>query len=356
MKKKHKSKNNSWISVIVFVLTYVVVVILDAYTKGKNLFINCLMIGMQIIATIYFIISMVLLLKALWPIFSKWYKNWSAIIWVIGVTLAIPVAIHLFFYREETINQDTLISAYTQYLSFVGAFALGYFLYKREEIKNFEVLKKKARLIYESIQYIQLNLDNLDSFVERGEIYPIDESWQSNYLDIKHLVKYDEPALGDELQYFFGRVNSINKAIEAGDKERTQKLYLDFVQKEQYAFSAYNYMEAGFVMLDIALDMRQGKTWKEKEKDQIEKFADEFFGVVNLWVYNYLIKNHLSTCDLTRIESELVERLLQHPELNAWVKNSYEKRKITAVIFSIALLMKEKSPNLNYSWGMFSRK
>lgn len=299
------------------------------------------------------VISLANIIKRIVP---QWWKNWKVIFWVIVITMAIPVIIHYGFFEEDTFTQENLLSAYTEYLSFVGAFALGYFLYKREEIKNFEVLKKKARLIYESMQYIQLNLKNLDAFVERGETYPIDGNWRSDYLDVKPLVKYEESALGDELRYFFSTIESINKAIVAGDKSRAQKIHSNFIQKETHAFSPYNHIEAGTVILNIALDLPQQKTWKEKEKDQIEKYAADFFDVVNWWINNYLIRNHLSMCDLSLMECELVEWLLQHPELNAWVKNSYEKRKISAVIFEIALSMKEKSPNLNYCWGAFSRK
>lgn len=289
-------------------------------------------------------------------VISQWWKNWKAIFEVIIITMAIPIIIHFVFFEGETFTQEDLLSAYTEYLSFVGAFALGYFLYKREEIKNLEGLKKKARLIYESMQYIQLNLDNLDSFVERGERYPIDENWRSDYLDIKQLVKYDEPALGDELRYFFNAIESINKAIEAGDKKRAKMVYSNFMQKETHAFSAYNHIEAGTVVLSIAIDLPQQKPWKESEKELINKYAVNFFDVVNNWIHNYLIKNHLDTCDLSRIEGELVEWLLQHPDIKAWVRSPYEKRKITAVIFEIALSMKENSQNLNYCWGAFSRK
>ena len=102
--------------------------------------------------------------------------------------------------------------------------------------------------------------------------------------------------------------------------------------------------------------MPQHKTWKKTEKEQIKKYADAFFDVVNLRVYNYLIKNHLSSCDLDVIEYELVDWLLQNPELNAWVKHPYDKRKISEVVFLIALSMNKKSPNLNYCWREFSIK
>ena len=301
-------------------------------------------------------IVVVRLLRAFRLDFQKWWKNWHVIFWVIFITMGIAIIMHVKVYSCESLKQEVLLSAYTEYLSFVGAFALGYYLYKREEIKNYEALKKKARLIYESMYYIQINLENLDAFIERGETYPIAQDWRSDYLDIKRLVKQDEHELGNELQFFFSCIESLNKAIAAGDKDRAKKIYSNFLQKEKYHNTKFNYMDAGRIMLCISLDMPQGETWKEKEKEQIDKYAELFFDLVNLRIYNYLMKKRLSSCEMSTIEYELVEWLLQHPELSAWVKHPFEKRKITEVVFRIALLMNQKSPNMNFYWGTFSLK
>lgn len=356
MKKIKEKKKPSMIPFVLYFIVYAIVIVLDAFTKEANQYLSCLKNLLMVLLALHIIGVFVKLLKVLWPMLSKWCKNWSAVIWTVAITFAIPIVIHFWGYDGESIDQDTLLSIYTEYLSFVGAFALGYFLYRREVIKNEEILKKKARMIYEAMQYIELNFNNIDVYIEQGETYPIPENWRSDYLDIKRLVKYEESALGSELQYFFGRVNSINKAIAAGNKERAKRLYLSFVQKEQYSSTEYNYMNAAEVMLLISLDMPQHKTWKKTEKTQIKKYANDFFTVVNLWVYNYLIKNHLSSCDLDILEYELVDWLLQNPELKAWVKHPYDKRKISAVVSEIALSMNKESPNLNYYWREFSFK
>ena len=81
-----------------------------------------------------------------------------------------------------------------------------------------------------------------------------------------------------------------------------------------------------------------------------------FFDVVNSRLYNHLIKNHLTSCDLDDVEYELVDWLLQNPELKAWVKHPYDKRKVSAVLCEIALSINKRSPNLNYYWREFSFK
>lgn len=349
-----KEKKHSMIPFILYFIAYAIVIVLDVFTKETNQYLSWLKNLLMFLLTLHVIGVFAQLLKVLRPILSKWCKNWSAVIWTVAITFATPIAIHFWVYGGESINQDTLLSVYTEYLSFVGAFALGYFLYRREVIKNEEVLKKKARLMYDSMLHIQIGFRSIDTFIERGETYPIPEKWRSDYLDIKHLITYNESSLYSELQYFFNSVGAINKAIVAGDKQKAKKLYLRFEENEKYSASEYNYMEAESVLLSISHDIPQVKPWKEEEKKQIEAYADSFFAVVNHWIYNYLKKHHLSSCDAELIEHDLVEWLLHNPELRAWVKHPYEKRKITAMVFNIALAMNEKSTNLNYCWREFS--
>lgn len=354
MKNKKGKKKPS--KILIIYLLYIILAILDVYTKGQKRYLTYLKIGTLTFFVVYSIIEIGLLLKAAQPIIFKWFKIWSPIILTIVITLAIPIGIHFLLYDGQPIGQDALITAYATYLTFVGAFSLGYYLYKREEIRRYEALKKKARLLYDTMFDIQITFRNIEAFIERGEAYPIVDNWRSDYLDIKHLVTYKETALDNELKYFFTTIESINKAIQAGDKGRAQKIYSRFEHKEKYASSEYNYMDAEEVLLFISLDMPQQKPWKDAEKEQIEKYAEQFFSVVNLWIFNYLKKHNLSSCDADLIEYDLAEWLLTNPELRAWVKHPYENRKIMAVIFNIALAMNKKSENLNYVWGEFSLK
>ena len=351
---KEKCKSILVTIVIIIAIIYHLYPFISKYSQISNRQAICSTI--MALTITYFLLQISSLFRYASHKFFRYLKNWGPIISIIAITLAIPIWVHYKFFSDKTFTQETLLAAYTEYLSFLGALGLGYYLYKREEFKNFEVLKKKARLIYESLQYITINLNSIDFFIEHGNVFPIAENWKSDYLDIKHLVKYEESSLEHELQYFFNRIESINKAIVAGDKARAKILYSNLIQKEQYSSTQYNYMNAAEVMLFISLDIPQQKTWKENEIKQIRKHASDFFEVVNLWIYNYLIKNQLTSCDLELIKYELVDWLLQNPELKAWVKHPYDNRKISAMVSEIALSMNKKSENLNYYWGEFSFK
>ncbi|MGN1156662.1 MAG: hypothetical protein ACI4TK_10825 [Agathobacter sp.] len=199
MKKNKKGKKKTSIILIIYLLS-IILAILDVYTKGQKRYLTYLNIGTLTFLVVYFIIEIGLLLKAAQPLLFKWFKNWSPIILTIVITLAIPIGIHFLLYDGQAIGQDALITAYATYLTFVGAFSLGYYLYKREEIRRYEALKKKARLLYDTMFDIQIRFRNIEAFIERGETYPIVGNWRSDYLDIKHLVTYKETALDNELK------------------------------------------------------------------------------------------------------------------------------------------------------------
>lgn len=55
--------------------------------------------------------------------------------------------------------------------------------------------------------------------------------------------------------------------------------------------------------------------WKVKEQKTIDKYAEQFFDVVDMWVYNYLIRNNHTSVDNSIVEYSLVEWMLTNPEI-----------------------------------------
>lgn len=149
MNKNNKKKDV--ILLLIVSLAYIVYVVIDIYIGGQSQYITYCIIGVLIIALVYLLINIIQLLMLAKPIIARWIKTWCPPLVVILVTIAIPIATHYAFYRGKEIKQDTFLTAYSTYLTFVGAFCLGYFLYKREENRRYEALKKKARLLYETM-------------------------------------------------------------------------------------------------------------------------------------------------------------------------------------------------------------
>ena len=353
-----KANKNSWINkvLVIYILIYIGIIALDIYTGGCNKYLKWLKMATSAIPYVLLMYVSIDLFKITRHYFRAWLKKWCAIPIVIGITLAIPFGTHLVFYRENKIEEAVLITSYTTYLTFVGAFCLGFFLYKRDEQRRQEVLRKKARLIYESMLKICTNLGNIDGCIKRSDTIITLPSWRTDYLDIKHLVEYEENALYSELDFFFNTVDTINKAIQRGEMKYAKTLYEDFEKREMYWPSAYNYLDALEVLLFISTDMKQCKPWTEGEKKQIKKYADQFFDVVNVWIYNYMLQRGGISCNASEIRYELVDWLLTNPELDAWVKSPYDKRKVSEIVFNISLQMSQRSEKVDFCWGEYSLK
>lgn len=286
----------------------------------------------------------------------KWIKNWFPVLCIVFITLIIPIVVHFQFYRKEKIEESLFLTTYTTYLTFVGAICLGYFLYRKDERDKEKKLRKKARLLYENIFLISLNLLNIDEYIRWKIVYDILPSWRSDYADIKHLVTYNEPDLYFELEYFFSNIEKINKAIISGEDEAAKKLCSKLKKRESYTSTDYNYNDVEDVLYCIASDEPQKKPWKMREDKNIKKYRKQFFYIVSTWIYNYLLQNKISFCKRQDIEYELADWLATNPILYKWIDDIYGKRKITALISEISLRLSKESEYLDYYWDEYSLK
>ena len=84
------------------------------------------------------------------------------------------------------------------------------------------------------------------------------------------------------------------------------------------------------------------------------KYADQFYGVVHLWIKNYMIKNNIISCSLNSLYYQLIDWLSLHPDLKHLIQTPYDKGKIGDIVFQIALKIKDSSKDLSFCWGEFT--
>jgi hypothetical protein len=308
---------------------------------------------------ILYIWTLVNILQLFWIVREKilWlFRKMSLFLLVISLTLVIPITIHYKYYPSVKIDEGTWLQIYCTYLTFIGAFGLGYFLYLRDEVNREKEIRNKARRLYDSIFEIINKTRSLESFAELGYIFRIPSNWRDDFLDIYRFVKHESNSLKSELSYFFDVINSINLAIEKKDGRHAKQIYDTFTLNEQYSNKTFNIFEVVETLLSIAHSMPQPKPWKEIENQRTSQLASKYFDVVNLWIGNYLLKNGLTFCDNNILEHELVDWLLLNPELRDWAKYPSDKRKISEMVFQISLEMKKRSETLNYIWAEYSFK
>lgn len=348
-------KKSSFLIYIVFVIINIGIAVADFFFKGNPYtYYAKILIGIILIGYLLFAVGQIV-----WVIrdsIRKWLKDIAFLIVVIVPTVVVPIAVHFIFYPTNTIDESSWLTSYSDYLTFIGALGLGYFLYKRDEKRREVKIRKKARLLYELMFETSRKFSSLETLAKQGIKLPFSTSWREDYLDICHLIKNEKHSLRFELEFFFNTVNLINSAIEAKDEKRVMQIYENFVKKEQYSRSDYNYTDAVGTLLSASIELPQSKTWKQQNEDKIREYTEEYFDVVNLWVGNYMLKHEMTTCESEVVKYELVDWLITNPELKNWVRSSYEKRKISEVVSRISLDMNKKSDTLSYYWGEYNLK
>ena len=76
-----------------------------------------------------------------------------------GIALLIFCVITLYYEPETKLTKSELISFYGSFLSFVGAFCLGYFIYKRNE-----KVEETSATIWKCMQ------DKIDKHIQAGHV------------------------------------------------------------------------------------------------------------------------------------------------------------------------------------------
>jgi len=269
--------------------------------------------------------------------------------------LFVPQIVHgLFYSYSEGINEGYIVSYYGDYITFIGTFGLGVFIFFNEQYRNKRELRKKARILYELIRDISSSFAYIDSYFEKGEIIRTDNSWKTYYYEISHLVVHNEFALESEISKLFNTVDRINNAIECKNIDLARRIYNAFKKNEMYDCVEYNLFDAQDVLLAISIGEKPTRPWKNDKL--IDYYANVFFEIIDSWVYNYFIRNNLKSCEFSEIKYELVDWLMFQPDIKKWVKHDYDKRKITQMVLIASVMMNRRSRRIEFVWNIYSLK
>lgn len=312
---------------------------------------------------VYFVINIVLYVFARRWIFIK-EKIISHLTFGICMIVAtvIPVIVHFVCFSKQNITESDWLGFYGDYIAFLGTVFLGYIVYRKDEnIRKRENINK-AKLLYSILNGVLEQMDLLEKNPDRVSIISYSETWREYYYEIADLVQKDEHYLRIELEKIFGWVDAINVDLRNGNKKEAIARYRKFIKMEQYSFHEFNFIEARSKIYEIAylnyVFTKPRLVWyEEKEiKTKIEKYVVEFFSLIELKVYNCLIKTKEKELESDVIEYEIVDWLMTNPELKELVKTPYDKRIIARIFFLACLDMKKKSDRVDFVWGTFSLK
>lgn len=279
-----------------------------------------------------------------------------------------PLLIIYLFIKSNLIDgsivkSDVLLFS-GEYLTFIGTFCLGYFIYLQDvNLKIGEKRKKVEMLILEinnsEIALIKLKeLYESDAF-EEMEMINYNVNWYSWYLEYEsldncnHNIKYT-------IRRFFSVIDKVNYELKNGNLKRAMEIYEESVADEMYSIEEYNMIESITCLMDSCCDYRMMDTtsWiKRKENiDKINRIAREYYVPVEGYIYD-LLTNKKQPTNPVITNRQIVDWLINtYPNIKGMLKGEKDKRIVAKSVVDCALKMEEKSEIVGYVWGEFYLK
>lgn len=319
------------------------------------------------------IASILVLYLAIWIIKKRIVKKyWPMITIPVIALLIVIVIINLYTEEKMSLQSADILSFCGDYLAFLGAFCLGYFIYIQDRIKIIEEKRTKVRLLITFIENANMELLGLRHLVDnkkyiqnpenrsRVGLIPYNSDWVLYYCEYEAL-KGENSELKRTLNSFFNNVMRVNIAIKNGQIEEANEINNRHIDSELYSINKYNEWEAVACLRDACEDYHSSntKSWLERREtiDLINELCRKYYYIIENYVYVWLIRHNVETTENYDLNREIVDWLLiNSPEIKAKFRFPDEKRIICKMVFDCGLQFNSKSQKVNLVWGEYSLK
>lgn len=186
---KHINKRTG-IAIFILMLMLLILSILEVVLLTKNF--GSVESALRVVIRNVFIILVAVLFMG-W-IFGKMLKKKY---WPIIVVPVIALIIVIFFVNNypngEPLQRNDILSFSGDYLSFLGAFCLGYFIFLKEEARLIDDRRSKVKLLLEIIESAETDLLRLGNIVTSSNRKAVltavtyDENWRVYYHEYEAL-------------------------------------------------------------------------------------------------------------------------------------------------------------------------
>lgn len=302
----------------------------------------------------------------IWIIAKKVRKKYWPII-VVPVLALIIVILFVNNYPGGQIQRNDIFSFAGDYLSFLGTFCLGYFIFLQDEARRIDDRRSKVKLLLETIESAESDLLRLGNIVTSSNrkvlltAVTYDENWRVYYHEYEAL-KGSNFELRKTLEHYFTKIEQINNALRQEEYEFAHELHRSYIKSQCYSISKYNLLEAQICLQDACTDFNliNSKSWIERKETikLIEELCGKYYYIIENYIYVWLLrKDSVKTSEEADLTKEITDWLINNsPEIKEIAKFPDDKRIISKVVFNCSLMMNRKSKKVQYVWGEYSLK
>lgn len=284
--------------------------------------------------------------------------------------IIVPILALIFFflltnyYRpDEIISKSDSINFYGSFLSFIGTFCLGYFIYRKGESNRIDEKISKCKQLLNCLETTDMEMMRVARYGYTPAFIDYDANWINYFYEYESLIHSTNSELKSTLNKHFKTINDMNIAITKGDYKTASKIYEASIIDDCYSVSKYNQLEAKLCISDACAFKQYGfntfKTcWLEKPeiKKTIDEYSNAYYPIIETYVWNYMLKNNLKNTSNHQLEREITDWLLQNDVFKQIAKFPSDKRIIVKIVFTCFIMINKQSSRLSYVWSEFSLK
>lgn len=361
-------------SLIKLALLYLVILIL---TKVFHMSLKQTVIFLILFCVVY---VGIIFIVSLAPFSFRWIKehlNWLLLPFVpVAVLIVIFLFISLFHFQgNKEITRADVLAFSGDYISFVGAFCLGYFLYLKDLERDRKEKRIQIRLLLDSLEIANRSLmrikhavstipevEDVDKKLE-GKFRTIqyDQRWRLNYYAYESLMGPNHE-LKDSIEKFWEMVEYVNNNLQAGKVLNAAEICGEYIKETSiFAIQGYDFLEISLILSSAGnefwIPTRKGFLYQKETIKQIENLKEKYYGVIENYIYNYMVKASLTSLENNEeIQRSTVEWLCENSEeIKEYIKfDMTRKRAVSRAVFECSVQFEKSSSRLSYCWGTYS--
>ena len=270
-------------------------------------------------------------------------------------------------WSDEVLTKADILNFAGQYLTFCGAFCLGFYIfaYEREKSREQQIdeidyfVDVINRSVTDSINLRNITENALSDDELKGQVGLITtvENWYYYYKKYERLYRKNSE-LERAMEIYFSRIEKINRLIKEGLFIEANKLSQDYIRDDYYNTMAYNPSTLLLEIKEASPGFGNRKDWfrQKATKRLVSDICEHYADIIETLIYNYMKTKRLKQANSHNVNIEVTDQMIEMSEyLKSIVVFPNDRRIITKAIeiCSYSFPKYSKTHRIKLVWGEY---
>lgn len=320
----------------------------------------------------------------------QWCSHEKRPLFIVPLGILLITIFYLLLFPRNTnfgIEKSDILSFWGDYLSFAGAFCLGYFIYLQDKNRILEEKRVRVRCLLDTIEkssdewfhmafYTGLEPDDDDDVVMaeqqkyfRDFLHKIvyNPDWRRDYYEYES-IKGEDSKLQETIEVYFRIIDRINVDFETNNISAIAEVYDKYMKfNMSYRSDGYSIFDAIDMISIVAkkdgTEQYQPLFQQENIKNEIAYYGELLFPIIEGYICRKISEdNGRSVMDTFEFQKNMVDWICENvDETQKYVEDKPEmKRVISRVVSNDLCRLRGESKKIDYkkdgSWYVYTLK